>query len=67
MIDGQAEAVRSGFTGSPTILIDGHDPFAEPGAVPSLACRIYRTPNGPAGAPDIDQLSQALGAAAEGA
>lgn len=56
VIDDQAEAVRSGFTGYPTILIDGHDPFSEPGAVPSLACRIYHTPDEPAAAPGIDHL-----------
>ncbi|MEU5304331.1 hypothetical protein ACH4YO_31780 [Streptomyces noursei] len=50
--------------GSPTILIDGRDPFVEPGAVPSLAWRIYRAPAGPAGAPSLDQLRQALEAAA---
>lgn len=60
----QAEAERSGFTGSPTILIDGRDPFAEPGATPSLSCRIYRTPHGLAGAPGLDQLCQALQTAA---
>ncbi|RLU90570.1 hypothetical protein CTZ27_21575 [Streptomyces griseocarneus] len=59
----QAEAERSGFTGSPTILIDGRDPFAQPGAVPSLACRIYRTPDGPAGAPGVDELRRAIEAA----
>ncbi|MGW3353420.1 hypothetical protein ACWDA3_59915 [Nonomuraea rubra] len=48
MIADQAEAERTGFTGSPTILLDGRDPFAEPGATPSLACRLYRTPDGPA-------------------
>ncbi len=64
VITDQAEAERSGFTGSPTILIDGRDPFAEPGSSPSVACRIYRTPHGLAGAPGVDQLRQALRAAA---
>ncbi|MEV5011641.1 hypothetical protein AB0K74_18275 [Streptomyces sp. NPDC056159] len=65
VITDQAEAERSGFTGSPTILINGRDPFAEPGSSPSVACRIYRTPRGLAGAPGVDQLRQALRAAAE--
>ncbi|MEU0603376.1 hypothetical protein ABZ484_34895 [Streptomyces sp. NPDC006393] len=64
MVTDEAEAERTGFTGSPTILIDGRDPFAERGAVPSLACRIYRSPAGPAGAPSLDQLRRALEAAA---
>ncbi|MGP4088082.1 hypothetical protein [Streptomyces sp. KR55] len=65
VIADQVEAERSGFTGSPTILIDGRDPFAEPGAAPSVACRIYRTPLGLAGAPEVDQLGQALRAAGD--
>ena len=63
VITDQAEAERLGFTGSPTILINARDPFAEPGAGPSLACRLYRTPHGPAGLPDLDQLHRALAAA----
>ena len=53
-----AEAV--GFAGSPTILIDGRDPFADPATPPSLSCRLYRTPGGPAGSPTVDQLVEAL-------
>ncbi|MBZ9638306.1 hypothetical protein [Streptomyces sp. PSKA30] len=65
VIADQREAERSGFTGSPTILIDGRDPFAEPGASASVACRIYRTPGGLASAPEADQIRQALRAAAD--
>ncbi|MFE9880153.1 hypothetical protein [Streptomyces mirabilis] len=54
------EAARAGFTGSPAFLIDGRDPFAEPGQAPGLTCRIYRTPHGPAGVPGVNQLRQAL-------
>jgi hypothetical protein len=60
VIADQAEAERTGFTGSPTILLDGYDPFAEPGRPPGLACRVYRTPDGPAGAPDLGRLRQAI-------
>ncbi|MFE4956536.1 hypothetical protein ACFRCW_21120 [Streptomyces sp. NPDC056653] len=59
----QAEAEQAGFTGSPTIHIDGQDPFAEPGRSPGLACRVYRTPHGLAGVPDLGELRQALAAA----
>jgi hypothetical protein len=48
-----------GFTGSPTLLIEGTDPFARPGAPVALACRTYPTPSGLAGAPTIEQLSAA--------
>jgi len=61
----QEEAERRGFTGSPTILVDGRDPFAAPGAVPALACRVYRTrTGGPAGIPPLGELRQALRRAA---
>ena len=55
-------AVREGFIGSPTVLIDGIDPFAVPGAQPGLACRVYSTPGGLSGSPTLDQLLQVLGA-----
>ncbi|WP_254706746.1 hypothetical protein [Streptomyces lunaelactis] len=64
IVTGQAEAERIGFTGSPTILIDGRDPFAEPRHTPGLSCRMYRTADGLAGAPDAGQLHEALRAAA---
>jgi hypothetical protein len=50
----------TGFGGSPTILIDGHDPFPRTGAVDGLSCRLYSTPEGPAGSPTLDQLRAAL-------
>jgi hypothetical protein len=54
------EAERLGFGGSPTVLLDGIDPFAEPGVGASLSCRVYRTANGAAGAPSVEQLCRAL-------
>ena len=54
------EAERAGFRGSPTILINGRDPFASPGDPVALACRIYRTPNGVEPAPTVEQLRAAL-------
>ncbi|MER5795240.1 alkylmercury lyase family protein [Streptomyces sp. NPDC001980] len=59
-----AEAARWGMAGSPTVLIDGTDPFAQAGTVPSVSCRIYRHADGTVdGAPRVDELRQALGAA----
>jgi hypothetical protein len=48
-----------GFAGSPTILVDGWDPFP---ATPTrgLGCRLYATPQGTAGSPTIGQLRAAL-------
>lgn len=54
------DAERLGFTGSPTVLLDGRDPFARPGLVPSLACRVFPTPDGLAGSPTLDQFVDAL-------
>ncbi len=56
-----AEAQRLGFRGSPTVLVDGTDPFASEDHAGGLTCRLYDTPNGPAGAPTVDQLRQAMG------
>jgi hypothetical protein len=56
-----AEAI--GFRGSPSILVDGTDLFPDPSALVGLACRIYVTPNGFAGAPTLDQLRSAIPAA----
>ncbi len=60
IIDTAEEAERTGFHGSPSILIDHIDPFAGPGAPVGLACRRYLTPEGPAGAPTLDQIRAAL-------
>lgn len=54
------DAERWQFRGSPTVLIDGTDPFAQPEDAPGLACRIYQTPDGVAGTPTIDMLRSAL-------
>jgi hypothetical protein len=60
VIDSQREAGERGFVGSPTILINGLDPFAEPGRRPALACRLYPGPAGPSGLPPADELQKAL-------
>ncbi len=47
------------FPGSPTILIDGRDPF--PNASPvGPTCRRYPTAQGPDVAPSVDQLVESL-------
>lgn len=45
------EAGRLGLRGSPTVLVDGHDPFSDPDAPTGLGCRIYRSATGPEGLP----------------
>jgi len=55
------EAERVGFPGSPTILVEGRDPWAENDGPAGLSCRIYQTEHGPDGAPSVAQLAEALG------
>jgi hypothetical protein len=62
VIDTPSQAARRRFIGSPTILIDGDDPFAESGQPAAVACRTYRNTTGPAGIPDLPQLRQAAAA-----
>jgi hypothetical protein len=42
VIEDEQEAARQGMRGSPTILFDGTDPFAEPGQPATVSCRLYR-------------------------
>ena len=67
LITDEDGAARWGMPGSPTILVDGLDPFAEPGQPASVSCRLYRDGDGRAdGAPSVSQLRQAIGGAAAG-
>ncbi len=59
-VETDEEAERLGFHGSPTILIEGRDPFEAPSLATGLACRLYRTPAGLAGAPTKEQLIKVL-------
>lgn len=54
------EARAAGFRGSPTILVDGRDPFTSDEQPYGFSCRMYQTPDGPAGSPTIEQLRTAL-------
>src|SRR4051795_5562875 len=59
-VDTPEDAERLGFIGSPTILLDGRDPFASGAEQPGLVCRVFATPDGLAGAPTLAQLLPAL-------
>jgi hypothetical protein len=52
-LETEQDAERETMHGSPTVLIDGRDPFAPADAATSLACR-------PEGAPTVRQLLEAL-------
>jgi hypothetical protein len=59
----ERQAATEGMHGSPTLLIDGVDPFAGRDQAPSLSCRLYRDEAGrPGGAPSVQALRQALAA-----
>jgi len=64
LVDTQQSAEQRGFVGSPTILINGNDPFAGPGQPAALACRIYSHAHGPAGVPELRALREVLKRAA---
>ncbi len=59
-IENPEQAAKARFRGSPTILVDGRDPFADEDAPIGLSCRIYQTDGGPDGAPSLTQLVVAL-------
>jgi hypothetical protein len=66
VIADEAEAASRGMHGSPTILINGADPFAEPGHSASMSCRLYRGSDGRiSGVPSAGQLRQAIERAAD--
>lgn len=52
------EAQRVGMHGSPTILIEGRDPFE--GDAGSLACRLYRDGGALEGSPTVAALVEVL-------
>lgn len=57
----EREAAGAGMCGSPTLLINGVDPFAVPGQVAGLSCRLYRDATGRLeGAPPVEALRWAL-------
>ena len=60
LIDTYEKAKERGFSGSPTVLVNGVDPFAHDSTAPGLACRIFQTETGPDGSPSIHQLRRAM-------
>jgi len=54
------DAEQLSFRGSPTVLIDGVDPFADASAPVGLSCRVFPTPDGLRGAPTVEQLAALL-------
>ncbi len=54
------EAEHWNFRGSPSVLVDGEDPFPQSRTPVGLTCRLYPTPEGLGGSPTVDQLVDVL-------
>ena len=65
-VNSHEEARRLGFPGSPTVRIDGRDPFPIPKrGEGGLTCRVYATPEGIKGTPTAAMLQEVLGSGNE--
>jgi len=60
VIETPAAAEQAGMRGSPTILVDGRDPFDGEGETGSLSCRLYTEAGQISGAPTVAQLAEAI-------
>lgn len=60
LIDSPVKAERIGFRGSPTILVDGVDPFVTGDEPIGLTCRVFRTEAGAEGAPTEAEIREVL-------
>ena len=62
LVETPEDAERLGFLGSPTILIDGHDPFARGDDIArhDLSRLLDTEKNGLEGSPTIEQLADIL-------
>lgn len=53
------DAAHPGFSGSPTVLVDGEDPFPAT-RTDAISCRLYETPDGPRSSPNDAMLRTAI-------
>lgn len=60
LVETVQDVERVGFIGSPTILINGSDPFWQADAPVGLACRLYWTSEGLRGVPGRTELERAV-------
>ncbi|MGH3411607.1 MAG: hypothetical protein ACRDPH_00800 [Marmoricola sp.] len=61
VVHDESEAATLGMRGSPTLLVDGTDPFVVAGMPMGLSCRLYRHETGVlSGNPSPAQLCAAL-------
>jgi hypothetical protein len=60
VLTSQERVQGRGFVGSPTILINGVDPFGAAGQSPAYSCRVSATPAGLSGVPPLGDVISAL-------
>lgn len=60
LIDSPETAERVGFHGSPTILVDGRDPFVTGIEQVGMSCRVFSTEDGIQGAPTEAEIRKLL-------
>jgi hypothetical protein len=60
LVTSQEQAEQAGFVGSPTIMIDGRDPFADTSQKPALTCRLYRDGATLTGTPPAEHVRRAI-------
>jgi hypothetical protein len=60
IVEGDAQAVRLRFAGSPTFRADGQDLFHNDSLTPAWGCRLYPGPSGLTGLPQRRELRAAL-------
>lgn len=65
-VESREQAAAVGFAGSPTITADGLDLFPDGARTADLACRVYASSEGLAGAPAVADIARALRALLEG-
>jgi len=60
LVEAAEQAEELAFLGSPTIRLDGWDPFASGSEQEGLSCRLYATPAELSGSPTTAQLLEVL-------
>ncbi len=60
LVNSVKDAENLRFQGSPTVLVDGKDPFLDPNAPVGLACRLYVSAETTSGVPPREELEQVL-------
>lgn len=60
LLESASDIENTGFAGSPTFTVNGADIMPTGAPTEDLACRIYLTPEGFAGLPPLEELTEAL-------